>query len=537
MKGTGPSSPEATAFVKAVGAAANLPAFARNVQAISSLASDLEARVEALERAITRDMSLAAKVLRIANATSGGGAQRTVGTVKQAIMMLGFDRVQHLSAAASVFDEAEKQAPALRDLQVHSVLSANLALQLADAAGFEKPEMAYLCGMFHRFGEMLVACYRPSPYCEWTEQVKRDGPFDEGAEAQHFGFTFQEVGIALAERWGMPAAVVRTMSTFRGVSQELRLLHAITQCSTELASAMVGGEGDDEIPSELRDRVSALTGVDASIVKECIATSLSEAKPTLTGMQVNLETWRRDQVEARKVAVRTRADGGPTAAGRRARQPESAEDAATPAAADRLLPNATDTEQESRLRTALRELARQRELAQQQDQGPAKASFGEASFSVGSVTDATLRAACQAGYERGVLGINSEDRTMIRGRIGMGRSNAEFARNFLVRTSATFGPLAAALQTHTDLFIEMSGADAKAYKRDRLIKNLDPSTFALLPLVIESELIGCLYFDSTIESVAASETSRQLLRDLRDSLVAAFVRHRKSAAEDATASA
>jgi hypothetical protein len=50
-------------------------------------------------------------------------------------------------------------------------------------------------------------------------------------------------------------------------------------------------------------------------------------------------------------------------------------------------------------------------------------------------------------------------------------------------------------------------------------------------MVIDSKLIGCLYFDSTIESVAASETSRQLLRDLRDSLVAAFVRHRKSAAE------
>jgi hypothetical protein len=56
-------------------------------------------------------------------------------------------------------------------------------------------------------------------------------------------------------------------------------------------------------------------------------------------------------------------------------------------------------------------------------------------------------------------------------------------------------------------------------------------------MVIDSKLIGCLYFDSTIESVPDSETSRQLLRDLRDSLVAAFARHRGGAAESATGSA
>jgi HD-like signal output (HDOD) protein len=341
MSGAVAISPEAEAFVKAVGAAANLPAFARNVRSIGAVSSDLDARVEALERAIMQDISLSAKVLRIANATSGGGTDRIVGSVKQAIMMLGFDRVQHLSAAASVFDETEKKAPALRDLQVQSVLSANLALQLADAAGFEKPELAYLCGMFRRFGEMLVACYRPSPYREWTEQVKSDGPFDEGAEAKHFGFSFEEVGMALAARWGMPAAVVRTMSTFRGVSQELQLLHAITQCSTELVSALDGGEVDGEIPSELRDRVSALIGVDASTMQECVATTLSEAKPSLTGMQVDLDTWRRAQVEARKVAPRKRTDSGPTttaAVGRDARQPEPAANAATPSVADRLAP-------------------------------------------------------------------------------------------------------------------------------------------------------------------------------------------------------
>ena len=527
MSSTGVSSPEAEAFVKAVGAAADLPSFVRNVQSIGSLGTDLDARVELLERAITQDIALSAKILRIANSTTGGGGERTVGSVKQAIMMLGFDRVQHLSAAASVFDEVDKKAPAVRDLQIQSVLAANLGLQLAAAAGYDKPELAYLCGMFRRFGEMLVACYRPTPYREWTEQVASDGPFAEGAEAKQFGFTFEEVGVALAKRWGLPDAVVRTMRTFRGVSQDLQVLHAITQCSTELVSALDGDPAAGGTAGEIRARFAPLIGVDASTMDSCIEGMLEEAAPALRGMQVNLDTWRQVRAEAAAVSRKKRTVEGPRAgrvAGERQRTP--ADETVATSAAERLAPSATDTAQESRLRAVVRD------LAQQRDQGSAPASF-----SVASVTDSTLRAACEAGYERGVLGINSEDLTMIRGRVGIGRGNAELARNFLVRTTAAFGPLAAALQTHTDLFIEMTGADAKTYKRDRIIKDLDPSAFALLPMVIDSKLIGCLYFDSTIESVPESETSRQLLRDLRDSLVAALARHRSSAAESATGSA
>lgn len=89
----------------------------------------------------------------------------------------------------------------------------------------------------------------------------------------------------------------------------------------------------------------------------------------------------------------------------------------------------------------------------------------------------------------------------------------------------------------SDLFVEMVGADARRSGRDRLFKDLSPSNFALLPLVLEMKRIGCLYFDSTIESVHATATSRQLLCDLRDHLVAAFAHHRASLAEPAEGAA
>jgi HD-like signal output (HDOD) protein len=109
-----------------------------------------------------------------------------------------------------------------------TALTANHGLQLSCTAGWAKPELAYLCGLFRRLGEVLVAC---------QAQAQPGAPPAEGDEAAVFAFTFEEVGVALARRWGMPAAVVHTMRTYRGVSDGDHTLHMITQCSAEVARA------------------------------------------------------------------------------------------------------------------------------------------------------------------------------------------------------------------------------------------------------------------------------------------------------------
>jgi hypothetical protein len=86
--------------------------------------------------------------------------------------------------------------------------------------------------------------------------------------------------------------------------------------------------------------------------------------------------------------------------------------------------------------------------------------------------------------------------------------------------------LGAALQERSDLFVEMTEDEAKLYRRDRVIKELKPSHFALLPLILEDKLLGCLYFDTQAYALDFSLTSRQLLGLLRDRLVETFARHR-----------
>ncbi|MCO4098306.1 MAG: HDOD domain-containing protein [Gemmatimonas sp.] len=77
-------------------------------------------------------------MLRIAHsvALSTAGSGATIESIKQAIMLLGDNRVRHLSMASSVFEKLAKDAPSVRELMVESVRAANRSVQPAMAAGY-----------------------------------------------------------------------------------------------------------------------------------------------------------------------------------------------------------------------------------------------------------------------------------------------------------------------------------------------------------------------------------------------------------------
>jgi HD-like signal output (HDOD) protein len=509
-------SPEAEAFVRAVGAASNLPMFVQNVRAIGQMASNLDARVALLEKAIVQDVTLTAKVLKIANALTGspGGdpsSRQQITSVKQAIMLLGYDRVHYLSSASSVFRQIEQDSPAVNDLLVESVLTATHGLQLSLAAGWAKPELAYLCGLFRRLGEVLVACYRPQHYLLWLERSRSEQTPREGDEAAVFAFTFEEVGVALARRWGMPPDVARTMRPYRGVADGDATLHMITQCSAEVTRAQFGAvsSGSDEALAALRADWAHRLSLSVQEITDLQEVVMQEAGPTLRAMRVDVDTWVRGRRDLQDVA-RVRREQHTAGAG------DSDLDAeGLVRLGEELMSREDDTVTEARLRAAVLALVERR-----QDTA--------APNDVGLVTQATLRAAHEAGFERGVLAISSEDFKFVRGRVGFGQGSTELVRSFVARPSATFGPVGAALQSRTDLFVQLTGADGKLYGRDRLVREFNPSQFVLLPLVLEDRLLGCLYFDSIHESIEATDTSRRLMQHLRDQLVAAFARHRAS---------
>jgi HD-like signal output (HDOD) protein len=477
------------------------------------VAANLEARVNLLEQAIVRDVALTGKVLRIASsALNGSGSQIT--SVKQTIMLLGYERVQHLSTATSVFEQIEQHAPEVQDLLVLSVLTGNQSLCLATELGYARPELAYLCGLFRGLGEVLVACYRARQYKEWLTSVREGAPGTPGAESRIFGFTFDQVGIAMARQWGMPEELIASMGRAPRVSGPVDdPLHQLVQFSADFTRLTHGAPSTPPSPEAVEELVARGTrtlGIDREAVQGAQLQARQEAKPTLEAMQVSLDAW---------LAARSASATAPEATV--ADEPEaSAADAheSLLALAARSEPVATDSIEEAAVRAALLAVTAQR-LA------------GELS-GIGMATYATLEAMRSAGYEHALLALSTEDFTMVRGRMGAGPGHEELVRSFLVRPA--FGPLGTALEQRTTLFIDLEADEGKPFRRERLIHDRRARSFALLPLVLDGKLLGCLYVDSTARPVAPSDTLRELLCGMRDYLADVFARNRSG--RDASAS-
>ena len=530
-------STEAKAFVRAVGASADFPAFVGNVRAISRTAGDMEARVAMLQDAIVQDVALTAKIIRIANSTMISPGGTGVASVKQAILLLGFDRVRHLAMAASVFDHMQNKAPGVSELLTISVLTANQSLHLAPQAGYPKAEVAYLCGLFRNLGEILVACYRTRQYNDWLQLLESAPGAKPGAERKLIGFTFEEAGIALAQRWKMPSEIVVSMrSTAPPADSPAARLHAVTQLSAEITNAIYRG-GAESRPGELSHivaRYSRSLGLDTETVVTSAKVALSDSCDALQTMNATFDEKRlARQIDIAAVTfmrepsdTHERAGAEPAYIGQQ--QTDATEVDETPqvirgplsaahpdwvAPAGRYDENAEDSAVEARTRRALQLLNIDR---------------SDADFDVGRASRATLDAICGAGYRRVILALSSEDFTRVRGRMGAGAGHENALRLFLVRSGSLGGPLGVALEGRTDLFVDMEKEGSRHLRRDRLLRDLDPKSFGLLPLVIEGKLLGCLYFDDPVRVVHATAALRELLMDVRDHLGAALAKHRRT---------
>lgn len=565
-------SPEALAFVRAIGAGGDLPAFVKHVRTITQVASDMKVRVQMLEDAIVKDVALTAKVLRIANASLWGGGAR-VGSVKQAILLLGFDRVQHLSSAASVFDHLQKKAPAVEELLALSVLTANQSIHLAAEAGFSKAEVAYLCGLFRHLGEVTVAVHRVSQYGQWLRRSEQTPPPAPGAEQEILGFTFDDVGVALAHQWKLPSEVVNSLRRLDpSLVDASSPLHTITQLSAELTTAVYRDASPQSPRFEQAMKAFAHPlNLSTDTVMEAAQSAFADSRGTIKTMEIGGKSSKMEgrlKVAAARVApaapgvvgaplvaaggdmgaedgeladgtwdeveddIASSRDGARAGAPKReaATRPRSllthgqydeTDEPAWQPNHDRYAAQDSDTQEEADARSVLREVAEQR--------------LAGAGFDLGTVTRSAMSAICMAGYERVLLALSSEDFLTVRGRVGSGTGHEQLIRHFLVRPIASAGPLGAVLHGRTDTFASCEGTAGKAWRRDRTLYELAPRSFGVLPLVLDDKLLGCLYFDTRSKALDMSDSLREMLQEIRDHLVAAFARHRRGAEQEAAA--
>lgn len=164
--------------------------------------------ISRIARQIACDQALTARVLRVAN-SSFYGLQHKVGTINEAVVVLGFRAVRSMVLAVSINGAFRPAYCPGFDPQVylrHSVATGIAARALAAQTG-HNPDLAFTGGILHDIGQLVLAANFSQQYAKALAYRNGLDCFLVQAEREILGLDHAEVGGLLAEAWCFPAAL------------------------------------------------------------------------------------------------------------------------------------------------------------------------------------------------------------------------------------------------------------------------------------------------------------------------------------------
>ena len=157
---------------------------------------------------VSRDGGIAASCLRVANSPLFGS--RTVETVRGAVMTLGIDRVRSILFGLCMNGTipADKWVLNQNAFWRHSLGCALVTQTMANKIGYPESEKAYLAGLIHDIGFLVMIVLENSKFREClSSSLPERCPLDL-LEQRLFGYTHEEAGCILCEHWGFPSELI-----------------------------------------------------------------------------------------------------------------------------------------------------------------------------------------------------------------------------------------------------------------------------------------------------------------------------------------
>jgi HD-like signal output (HDOD) protein len=188
-----------------------LPTAPKVVEELISSFDKASVSTEEIAKKLSADPVLSAKLLRLAN-SAYYHVSRSIGTVEDAVLMLGFVTVRTLVISSGLVS-GFKTVPGLdlRQFWRYSLRTAVGAKFIGKACS-QNTDLAFTIGMMHAIGQLVIHAGMPE---QALALDKVAGPLDPRrleTEQASLGYTYADVGAELARRWKFPPTFSDTIA-------------------------------------------------------------------------------------------------------------------------------------------------------------------------------------------------------------------------------------------------------------------------------------------------------------------------------------
>jgi len=423
--------------------------------------------MQRLTNVVLREYSLTLSVVRTANSAHYRRADRQIQSVTRAMVLLGARTVRQLASSLLLFENYRKHSAGLKELMLLSLLTANHAREVAVKLGLTDPEEVHLCGMCRNLGEVLVACHFPVDYARILTLVRDRHHHEASAALAVLGFRYEDLGEEMCRHWGMPDSVLQGMRA--RATRVTTQASAITAFAHELTTVIY--RRDDSAGNARKDldlvitRYATRFKLNRMQVGEVIARALDETHDLFVTAGVRVDELRMQQLST------------------------AACSALGVATLDRSEWEAEPSDAAMLATGALRERLRL-ELDSKVD--PASGC------DLGQVLLLALEGALRgAPFDRVVACVLSPDRARLRARSGLGVGVESLLAQFDFPMTPQGGAVPAALLHERALYLPV--ARAMTATEQRFASKLGIAQFGVFPIIVDSQVVGCLYGDRTAD--------------------------------------
>lgn len=160
---------------------------------------------------IATDPAVAANVLRIVN-SAHYGLQTRVASIRLAVSMMGFATTKKVVLKAAVFSAFAQRGAAGEHFDpsmfwrhaIYTGVAARALAQASPAHSNTHPEDAYIAGLLHDIGKIILMDKAGPAYAEMLRGAAERGLPESDVELEEFGFTHADLGSVLAIKWSLP---------------------------------------------------------------------------------------------------------------------------------------------------------------------------------------------------------------------------------------------------------------------------------------------------------------------------------------------
>lgn len=271
-----------------------------------------------LAEVILDDPSLTASVLRLANSAYYSQSEASIRTVTSAIVLLGFETIRNLALGLSVYNLLNKLPCQAYFQQVwrHSLCCAVCAQQFARFRHLAVPEEAFVAGLLHDIGKLILGHFYPEKYMEVIDRIEERGQDRIQAENDVLGVDHMAVGVTVGERWSFPNDICDAIA-HHTLDSEGKAEHAESELATIVALAnktshfLFQTTEPSTHPMSIQDLAALCApalNLSANDISSLLQELRSQIRDVARALDVTVEEWAEDGSCAELVAATASAE-------------------------------------------------------------------------------------------------------------------------------------------------------------------------------------------------------------------------------------